>query len=162
MITEPLLDDVDSVRRLIMQMLYEMSRIQKISAENLGQFRFFATIRPYLMILAACVTDDFVQNLFDLIEQVSGNVNDPYHYPVIRVLLVLNEQFMVAAHAPKNDPSTPAITNRVVKVLSLQGNRYKTFGENIILLLNREGVYLAQESCLANSIRRNIPSTTDS
>jgi hypothetical protein len=36
LITEPALDNVDSVRRLIMQMLYEMSRIQKISADDLG------------------------------------------------------------------------------------------------------------------------------
>jgi hypothetical protein len=80
-----------------------------------------------------------VASLFDLIEQVSGNVNDPYHYPVIRVLLVLNEQFMVAAHEPRSKDPGSALTNKVVKVLSAQGNRYKTFGENIILLLNREG-----------------------
>lgn len=77
--------------------------------------------------------------LFDLIELVSGNVNDPYHYPVIRVLLVLNEQFMVAAHEPKQGEKHVPLTNKVVKVLSAQGSRYKTFGENIILLLNREG-----------------------
>jgi hypothetical protein len=34
-------------------------------------------------------------------------------------------------------PSTP-LTNRVVKILSLQGSDYRTFGENIIILLNRE------------------------
>lgn len=89
----------------------------------------------------ARVTDDFVQCLFDLIEQVSGNVNDPYHYPVIRVLLVLNEQFMVAAHDPKQNEKPTPLTNKVVKVLSGLGSRYKTFGENIILLLNREGMY---------------------
>jgi len=47
---------------------------------------------------------------------------------------------MVAAH----DPSVLAkksmpLTNKVVKVLSSHGSRYKTFGANIILLLNREG-----------------------
>lgn len=30
------------------------------------------------------------------------------------------------------------MTNRVIKILSLYGPRYRTFGENIILLLNRE------------------------
>jgi Protein of unknown function (DUF2013) len=33
---------------------------------------------------------------------------------------------------------TPPLTNRVIKILSLQGSDYRTFGENIIILLNRE------------------------
>ena len=36
-----------------------------------------------------------------------------------------------------NPPSAP-LTNRVIKLLSLHGSYYMTFGENIILLLNRE------------------------
>ena len=98
--------------------------------------------------------------LFQIIEQLSDDVNDPYHYPVIRVLvcflfepfwntelidgqLVLNEQYMVSAH----DPAVPGsshgepMTNQVIKLLSLHGSAYKTFGENIILLLNRESTY---------------------
>jgi Protein of unknown function (DUF2013) len=34
-------------------------------------------------------------------------------------------------------PSHP-LTNRVIKILSFQGSDYRTFGENIIILLNRE------------------------
>lgn len=47
---------------------------------------------------------------------------------------------MVAAHDPAvlAKKSLP-LTNKVVKVLSAHGHRYKTFGANIILLLNREG-----------------------
>lgn len=38
-----------------------------------------------------------------------------------------------------NSGSVPEpLTNRIVKCLSLHGPRYRTFGENIILLLNRE------------------------
>lgn len=46
---------------------------------------------------------------------------------------------MVLAHDPGPDKS-PIIhlTNKVIKILSLHGSTYKTFGENIILLLNRE------------------------
>lgn len=40
-----------------------------------------------LTAAAACVHDEFVSGLFDIIEQVSHDVNDPYHYPVIRVLV---------------------------------------------------------------------------
>lgn len=48
---------------------------------------------------------------------------------------------MVSAHDPVsgaavNNPPT----NKVIKILSMYGNVYKTFGENIILLLNREGI----------------------
>lgn len=45
---------------------------------------------------------------------------------------------MVAAHDPDSLKRTVPVTNKIVKVLSAQGARYKTFGENIILLLNRE------------------------
>lgn len=48
---------------------------------------------------------------------------------------------MISAHDPVDErsPSNP-LTNRVVKILSMHGNLYKTFGENIILLINREGM----------------------
>lgn len=56
--------------------------------------------------------------------------------------LVLNEQFMVSTHDPTIEPSPSApLTNKVIKILSLYGSVYKTFGENIILLLNRESMY---------------------
>jgi len=56
--------------------------------------------------------------------------------------LVLNEQFMISAHDPIDERSG-FLTNKVIKVLSMQGNYYKTFGENIILLINREGWFLS-------------------
>ena len=48
---------------------------------------------------------------------------------------------MCSAHDPSPNQSTPLstpLTNKVMKTLSAQGSKYKTFGENIILLLNRE------------------------
>jgi hypothetical protein len=53
---------------------------------------------------------------------------------------VLNEQYMVSAHA------TPATgraldsgpTNKIIKILCYYGTDYRTFGENIVLLINRE------------------------
>lgn len=47
---------------------------------------------------------------------------------------------MVAAHDPESSQSGVPLTNKVIKVLSAHGSAYKTFGENIILLLNREGL----------------------
>jgi hypothetical protein len=82
------------------------------------------------------VSDTFILTLLSIIESVSNDVSDPYHYPVIRVLLVLNEQYMVSgATAP--EPQTP-LTNRVLKALWTHAATHKTFGENLILLLNRE------------------------
>lgn len=41
------------------------------------------------------------------------------------------------ASTESDDPTTP-LTNRILKCLSLHGPYFRTFGENIILLLNRE------------------------
>ncbi|KAJ3569518.1 hypothetical protein NPX13_g6057 [Xylaria arbuscula] len=112
-----------SLHRLLLELIYEMSRIQKLRPQDLIH-----------------VDDGFISYLFQLTEILSDDVNDPFHYPIIRVLLVLNEQYMVTsatAVAEPDSPTTP-LTNRVVKCLSLYGNNYKTFGENLILLLNRE------------------------
>ncbi|KAK2738556.1 hypothetical protein FQN57_006978 [Myotisia sp. PD_48] len=108
--------------RSLMDLLYEMSRIQRLKIEDL-----------------VAVDDEFIKYLFQLIEEPSNDPNDPYHYPVVRVLLVLNEQFMVSAHDPVEErPSAVPPTNKVIKILSKYGGVYKSFGENIILLLNRE------------------------
>ncbi|GAB1200930.1 hypothetical protein APSETT444_010311 [Aspergillus pseudonomiae] len=107
--------------RLFMDLIYEMSRIQRIKMEDL-----------------VLVDDECIKSLFDIIEELSYDSSDPYHYTVIRVLLVLNEQFMISAHDPVDEKSSTPLTNKVIKILSMHGNLYKTFGENIILLINRE------------------------
>jgi len=58
------------LHRLLLTLLYEMSRMQRLSMEDLSQ-----------------VDDDFVKYLFQSIEELSDDVDDPYHYPVIRVLV---------------------------------------------------------------------------
>jgi hypothetical protein len=99
------------------------------------------------------VNDAFIIYLLDIIESASDDAEDPYHYPVIRVLvsqeiymlltvadvrqLVLNEQYLVASTIQNNN-GRPGITNRVIKAISTHGMTYKTFGCNLILLLNRE------------------------
>lgn len=116
-------DEDKRLHRLLLELMYEMARIERLRFEDL-----------------LCVDDNFIAYMFQLIEGLSEDVNDPYHYPIIRVLLVLNEQYMVASTIAAVDASeaTAPLTNRVVKVLSLHGPRFRTFGENIILLLNRE------------------------
>jgi len=58
------------LHRLLLGLLYEMSRIHRVSASDLSQ-----------------VDDDFIKGLFTIIEELSDDVDDPYHYPVIRVLV---------------------------------------------------------------------------
>jgi hypothetical protein len=56
---------------------------------------------------------------------------------------------MVAAHDPRGSgPSASPPTNKVIKILSSEGSRYKTFGENIILLLNREGTHSTRNDAI--------------
>ncbi|CAJ2508745.1 Uu.00g137710.m01.CDS01 [Anthostomella pinea] len=116
--------DIDpGLHRLLLELLYEMSRIERLSVDDLLH-----------------VDDGFVTYLFQLIEDYYDDVHDLYHKPIIRVLLVLNEQYMVVSASAVTDPTSPSapMTNKVVKCLSLHGLLFKTFGENIILLLNRE------------------------
>ena len=58
--------------------------------------------------------------------------------------LVLNEQYMCLANTPLSPESNVAVTNRILKILSAYGPSYRTFGENLILLLNRESALSAQ------------------
>lgn len=46
---------------------------------------------------------------------------------------------MISAHNPVDGRPSGHLTNKVIKILSVYGGMYKTFGENIILLINREG-----------------------
>ncbi|KAF2166324.1 hypothetical protein M409DRAFT_66775 [Zasmidium cellare ATCC 36951] len=115
-------DDDIGLHRLLLELLFEMSRIQKLSREDL-----------------TIVDDAFILYLLQLIEELSDDADDPYHYPIIRVLLVLNEQYMCLANATisPSEENGP-VTNRILKLLSMHGPSYRTFGENLILLLNRE------------------------
>ncbi|GAB7351346.1 hypothetical protein MBLNU459_g2032t2 [Dothideomycetes sp. NU459] len=119
-------NDDTGLHRLLLVLLCEMSRIQRLSWEDL-----------------TLVSDAFIIYLFQLIEELSDDASDPYHYPTIRVLLILNEQYMCHATSTPPTPDNPAqaqpaLTNRIIKVLSSHGPAYRTFGENLILLLNRE------------------------
>lgn len=111
------------LNKLFLELIYEMARILTLDWNDL-----------------AAVDDSFVLTLLSLTEHVSSDAADPYHYCVIRVLLVINEQYMVASsQLPRpGEPPKPPLTNRVLKAISTHASVYKTFGENLILLLNRE------------------------
>lgn len=62
----------ERLHRSLLELLYEMSRMQRLSQEDLGM-----------------VDDELVTYLLSIIESLSNDVDDPYHYPVIRVLVSL-------------------------------------------------------------------------
>ncbi|PNS16141.1 hypothetical protein CAC42_4542 [Sphaceloma murrayae] len=114
--------DDSRVHRLLLELLCEMTRIQPLARDDLQM-----------------VDDALILYLFQLIEQLSNDPSDPYHYAIVRIVLVLNEQYMCfesneASYPDKSDP----LPNRIIKILSAYGPAYRTFGENLILLLNRE------------------------
>lgn len=51
---------------------------------------------------------------------------------------------MCLANAPDSPDTGGPVTNRILKLLSAHGPSYRTFGENLILLLNRESTLSAQ------------------
>jgi hypothetical protein len=86
------------LHRLLMDLMYEMSRIQRLGIEDLGELWNSNPLDSILLSKPAetngvrnpvLVDDDFVKYLFEIIEEVSNDVNDPYHYSVIRVLVSL-------------------------------------------------------------------------
>jgi len=103
-----------SLHRILLELLYEMSRIVHLAWEDLN-----------------AVSDEFILYLFRIIEQMSDYAADPNHYAIIKVLLVFSEQYLILSSSP-----TP-LPNRILRCLHQHGPSLKTFGENLILLLNR-------------------------
>ena len=63
-------DEDPRLHKLLMKLLYEMSRVQRLSIEDLKH-----------------VDDEFIKDQFQIIEEYSDDIDDPYHYHVIRVLV---------------------------------------------------------------------------
>lgn len=53
------------------------------------------------MIIKVIVEDEFVKYLFEIIEGLSNDANDPYHYHVIRVLVSPENVQMAEPYAYK-------------------------------------------------------------
>ncbi|KAH9474650.1 Protein dip1 [Psilocybe cubensis] len=113
------------LRSLCVKLLYEVCRVQTLSAQDLKIFDEF-----------------FIDHLFDLVEQTKYMHDDTFNYSVIRLIIALNEQFMVAGLGndgspigDKRDAQEPK--NRVIRVMMRRLGSCKTFGENLIFMLNR-------------------------
>lgn len=116
---------------LAVGILYEVCRVQKFDITGLRIFN-----------------DRFIETLFDLVEETRNLADETLNYTTIKLILALNEQFMVAALPDKDrdahgqQQSAKALSasrNRVLQILVARGASSKTFAENIIFMLNRAG-----------------------
>lgn len=114
------------LRTLGVRILYEVCRVQKFSLQDLKVFE-----------------DSFIDYLFDLVEHTRHMQDDSFNYSVIKLLVALNEQFMVMSvnHGSSTHSNTSeahaAASNRVLHLLMRRLNSSNTFGENMIFMLNR-------------------------
>lgn len=84
-------DDASGLHRMLLELLFEMARIQKLSKEDLGMQSLTIKLSEKVLTSMAVVVDDgFILYLFQLTERLSDDAEDPYHYPIIRVLVSLS------------------------------------------------------------------------
>ncbi|KAH8112863.1 hypothetical protein DFH11DRAFT_1778458 [Phellopilus nigrolimitatus] len=112
-----------NLRILAVGILYEVCRVQKFSVVDLRIF-----------------DDAFIDHLFDLVELTRHMQDETLNYSLIKLIVALNEQFMVASISA-NSP-TSGTTHHESKQAHPEENGLnfsKTFGENMIFMLNRAG-----------------------
>ncbi|KAI0943583.1 hypothetical protein AcW1_002717 [Taiwanofungus camphoratus] len=115
------------LRTLSVRVLYEVCRVQKMSLQDLRIF-----------------DDKFINYLFDLVEETRHMQDETFNYSTIKLIVALNEQFMVASLAENKspisahrEPKKPEGENRIIRVLMSRLDSSMTFGENMIFMLNR-------------------------
>ena len=82
-------DDEAGLHRMLLELLYDMSRIQRIRIEDLSRRKLLDLLEAMLTRRAVLIEDEFIAYMFRIIEELSDDVNDPYHYPVVRVVVCL-------------------------------------------------------------------------
>lgn len=122
------------------RLLYEVCRVQKLDGTDLK-----------------LIDEKFINHLFDLVEETRYHHDEGFNYQLIKLIVALNEQFMVSTLAtPKanglQSNSAPLGLSRpinsVLKVLEGRLNHSNTFGENIIYMLNRASSNDAEDLCM--------------
>ncbi|KAK9465405.1 hypothetical protein V1512DRAFT_265820 [Lipomyces arxii] len=114
--------DDSRLHRVFAELFYETCRVQRILYQDL-----------------TAVTPEFIEYLYRSIETSDDYDTDPYSYSEIKILLVINEQYMLlSSHIANSSDRIEPLDNKVMRVLCDHGTTYKTFGTNMIILLNRE------------------------
>ncbi|KAJ9477340.1 Protein LDB17 [Pseudozyma hubeiensis] len=129
-----------SLRQKAVRMLYEVCRVQKLESAHLKAF-----------------DERFIHHLFDLVEETRHHHDEDFNYRLIKLLVAMNEQYMVSTltssassqiDTANAGPSTAAPVNLVLSVLQQRLNASKTFGENLIFMLNRASSSDAEDVCM--------------
>ncbi|KAJ3047349.1 hypothetical protein HK097_011605 [Rhizophlyctis rosea] len=105
----------DRSHHVAVQLLYELAKMQELS---IGDLETFDT--PFLTFL------------LDRIEK-TRDVGEAENYALIRLLLVLHEQFRLKTQFSASFP------NRVTSTISSRINESKTLSENFVFMFNRGG-----------------------
>ncbi|KAG0146120.1 hypothetical protein CROQUDRAFT_715739 [Cronartium quercuum f. sp. fusiforme G11] len=143
-------------------LLYELCRVQKLEPG----------------ILEA-VNETLIGNLFELVELTRDQEDETFNYNLIKLIIALNEQFMVfSVHQSTNAPpsphsGTPSATlapntsevhrhrqskhsnpqhgdsNIVIRTMKARLDESKTFGENLIFILNRSSHATPEGLCVS-------------
>ncbi|CAE6447791.1 unnamed protein product [Rhizoctonia solani] len=131
------------LRLVCVRLMYEVCRVQKLDIHDLKVF-----------------DDSFIEHLFETIEDTSVSNDETLNYYLIKLIVALNEQFMVASlvthksskaasesgksphsatfkQAHQKAPSLDRPPNRVLEILMRRLYSSQTFGANIIFMLNR-------------------------
>ncbi|EMR08361.1 hypothetical protein PNEG_03201 [Pneumocystis murina B123] len=117
------------LHKLGLKLLYEICRVHQLTSEEL----FF-------------IHEEFLCFIFELIEK-NTYYEDPYTLSSIKLILIINEQYIIKSlpsHLQHSSYETlrsienESPMNLVMDILKKKGSLYKTFGENIIFILNRE------------------------
>ncbi|PWN36383.1 uncharacterized protein FA14DRAFT_122666, partial [Meira miltonrushii] len=124
------------LRERSVRLLYEICRSQRLAMADMKS-----------------VDATFVNHLFDLVENSRNWHDDTYNYQVIKLIVALNEQFMVSGISTITNKqsarkSTASASNTVLTVLRTRLNASKTFGENVIFMLNRASSLDAEDICM--------------
>ncbi|KAF0511284.1 protein dip1 [Gigaspora margarita] len=114
------LDEGHRVQQISVNLLFEICRCQRISQNELSIF-----------------DDQFFDHLLNLVENTRDEEDETFNYSIIRLMLSLNEQFMLAVHGTSNDEDNDLDHNALLRVLSARIGTSKTFGENVIFMFNR-------------------------
>ncbi|KAI9278361.1 hypothetical protein BDA99DRAFT_4619 [Phascolomyces articulosus] len=75
------------------------------------------------------ITPNFLNHLLDVVETMVDDADESFSYDIIQLLLVFNEQFLMAS---KGEPS-----NKLLDVLENRIGTTNTFSANLIFMLNR-------------------------
>ncbi|CAO1627946.1 unnamed protein product [Sympodiomycopsis kandeliae] len=114
------------LREKAIQLLYEASRVQRLEPVDMR-----------------AIDSKFISHLFDLVELTRSHEDERFNYMLIKLIVALNEQFMVTAIS-----TTTSGKNTVMSVLKSRLHVTKTFGENLIFMLNRASSNSAEDHCM--------------